>query len=238
MKILDGRKLSEKILNDLKEEIEKKELKLKLAIVLVGDNQDSKIFIKQKRKACELIGIKFELFQFPEQIQQLKLAERIKDIVKSDISGLVIQSPLPKHINTDEVLSLVPKEKDAEFISPVVCAISSLLEEYKISLKNKNIVLVGKGRLVGQPIAAWLRKHNLNFSGIKDIKQADIVISGVGKANLIKGDMIKNGAVVIDVGRDVDFESVCKKASYITPTTGGVGPMTVACLLKNLVINL
>jgi methylenetetrahydrofolate dehydrogenase (NADP+)/methenyltetrahydrofolate cyclohydrolase len=234
-KILDGKKLSKKILNNLKKEIERKKLKLKLAIVLVGEDLDSKIFIEQKRKACELIGINFELFQFPEQIRQIELAEKIKEIIKSDISGLVIQLPLPQCINTDEILSLVPKEKDAEFISPVVCAISCLLEEYKISLINKKIVLIGKGRLVGQPVGDWLKKQNLVFSGVEDIKQADLVISGAGRANLIKGDMIKKGAVVIDVGRDVDFKTVSKKASYFTPTPGGVGPMTVACLLKNLV---
>lgn len=237
MTILDGKKLSQKILNDIKKEIERKKLKLKLAVVLVGEDPDSKIFVNQKRKACELVGINFELFQLPEQIQQVELAEKIKEIVKSNISGLVIQLPLPKHINTDEVLSLVPKGKDAELISPVICAVSRLLEEYKISLKNKKIVLIGKGRLVGQPVADWLRKQDLNFSDIKDIKQADVVISGVGRTNFIKGDMVKKGAVVIDVGRDVDFETVSKKADYLTPTPGGIGPMTVACLLKNLVIN-
>lgn len=235
MKILDGKKLSKKILNDLKKEIERKKLKLKLAVVLVGEDLDSKIFVNQKRKACETVGIDFELFQFPKRIQQTELAEKIKEIVKSDISGLVIQLPLPKHIDTNEILSLVPKEKDAEFISPVVCAISYLLEEYKISLKNKKIVLIGKGRLVGQPVSDWLEKQNLFFSGIEDIKQADLVISGVGQTDFIKGEIIKNGAVVIDVGRDVDFKTVSKKASYLTPTPGGVGPMTVACLLKNLV---
>ena len=235
MKLLNGKKISQKILNNLKKEIERKKLKLRLAVVLVGEDLDSKIFVNQKRKACELVGIDFKLFQFPKQIRQIELTEKIKEIVKSDISGLVIQLPLPKHINADKILNLVPKEKDAELISPVVCAISRLLEEYKISLKNKNIVLIGKGRLVGQPVANWLKKQDLNFSGLKDIKQADVVISGVGRTNFIKGDMIKKGAMVIDVGRDIDFETVSKKAGYLTPTPGGVGPMTVACLLKNLV---
>ena len=235
MKILDGKKLAQKILKNLKKEIERKKLKLKLAVVLVGDDPDSEIFVKQKRKACELVGIDFELFQFPKRIQQTELAKKIKEIIKSDISGLVIQLPLPQRINTDEILSLVPKEKDAESISPVVCAITCLLEEYKISLKNKKIILIGKGRLVGQPVSDWLKKQNLVFSGIEDIKQADIIISGTGRPNLIKGEMVKKGAVIIDVGGDVEFETVSKKASYLTPTPGGVGPMTVACLLHNLV---
>ena len=233
--ILDGKKLAQKILKDLRREIVRKKLKLKLAVVLVGEDSDSKIFIKQKRKACELIGINFELFQFPKKIQQRELAGKIKEIVKSDISGLVVQLPLPGHINTDEILSLVPTEKDAEYISPVVCAIGSLLKEYKISLKNKKIVLIGKGRLVGQPVSEWLKSQNLIFSGIENIKQADIIISGVGRPDFIKGEMIKKGAVVIDVGKDVEFRSVSQKAGYLTPTPGGVGPMTVACLLKNLV---
>jgi len=233
--ILDGKKLAQKILKDLRREIVRKKLKLKLAVVLVGEDSDSKIFIKQKRKACELIGINFELFQFPKKIQQRELAGKIKEIVKSDISGLVVQLPLPGHIDTDEILSLVPTEKDAEYISPVVCAISSLLKEYKISLKNKKIVLIGKGRLVGQPVSEWLKSQNLIFSGIENIKQADIIISGVGRPDFIKGEMIKKGAVVIDVGKDVEFRSVSQKAGYLTPTPGGVGPMTVACLLKNLV---
>jgi methylenetetrahydrofolate dehydrogenase (NADP+)/methenyltetrahydrofolate cyclohydrolase len=234
MKLLDGKKLSQKILKDLKKEL--KESKLKLAIVLVGNNPDSKKFIKQKQKACQFIGIDFKLFKFPAKIQEAKLLKEIKEIIKdSSISGIVIQLPLPKRLNTEKILKSIPKEKDAEIISPVVCAISRILKEYKISLRNKKIVLIGKGRLVGQPVASWLRKQNLKFSSINKIKQADVVISGMGRANFIKGEMIKKGAIIIDVGEDVDFESVSKKAGYITPTPGGVGPMTVACLLKNLV---
>jgi len=234
-KILDGKKLAEKILGEIKKEVEEKQLKLKLAIILVGEDRESKIFIKQKRKACEFIGIDFELFQISERTQQPELIEKVKEIAKSDISGLVVQLPLPKHINADEILNLIPGEKNVESVSPVVCAIASLLKEYKISLKDKKIVLIGRGRLVGQPVADWLNKQNLSFSGMEDIGQADVIISGTGQGGLIKGEMIKKGAMVIDVGGDVDFESVSKKVSYITPVPGGVGPMTVACLLKNLV---
>ena len=156
--------------------------------------------------------------------------------ILESISGIVVQLPLPKDINTDEVLKLIPEEKDAEIISPVVCAIDRILKEYKISLKNKKIALIGKGRLVGQPMAIWLKKQNLKFSysDVDRIKQADIIISGIGKHNFIKGKTIKKGVIIIDVGGDVDFESISEKAGYITPTPGGVGPMTVACLLKNL----
>jgi len=235
-KILDGKKLSQKILNDLKKEIKKNKLKLKLAIVLVGNNPDSQKFIKQKKIACQFMGIDFKLFKFPAQIKGAKLLKEIETIVNDDsISKIVVQLPLAKKFNTEKILKSIPKEKDAEIISPVVCAIDRILKEYKISLRNKEIVLIGRGRLVGQPVAVWLKKQNLKFSSINKIKQADIIISGIGKPNFIKGKMIRKGVIIIDVGQDVDFESVSKKAGYITPTPGGIGPMTVACLLKNLV---
>ena len=261
--ILDGKKLSNKILNNLKAEIKKKRLKLKLAVILIGDNKISQIYIREKKNACLKIGIGFELFRFPLDISQSDLRKEIVKIVKNpENSGVVIQLPLPKHFNSQEILNLIPPEKDIDvlsgksssfsIISPVVKAISELLKEYKISLKNKNIVVVGKGKLVGQPLILWLEKEKANFSVIdqktKDIsiftKKADIIISGTGKPNLITGNTIKEGAIVIDAGTssesgrtigDVDFESVSKKAKYITLVRGGVGPMTVACLLKNLV---
>ncbi|MBU2634970.1 bifunctional 5,10-methylenetetrahydrofolate dehydrogenase/5,10-methenyltetrahydrofolate cyclohydrolase [Patescibacteria group bacterium] len=233
---MDGKKLSEKILEKLRREIKKKRLKLKLTIVLVGENLDSKIFIKQKKKACEKVGIDFELFKFSSKISNLELKKEIKKIVQNpDIKNIVVQLSLPKGLNTEEILNLIPKEKNAEIVSPVVCAVDRILKEYKISLKNKKIVLIGKGRLVGRPVANWLKKQNLKFLDINKIKNADIVISGAGKPNLIKGEMVKKGVIVIDIGKDVDFKSVSKKASYITPTPGGVGPVTVACLLQNLI---
>jgi len=236
MIILDGKKLSEKILKKLKAEIKRKRLKLKLSIVLVGEDPNSKIFVKQKKKACEKVGIDFELFKFSSKISNSELKKEIKKIIQDpNIKNIVVQLPLPKGLNTEEILNLIPKEKDAEIISPVVCAVGRILKEYKISLKNKNIVLIGKGRLVGRPLSVWLRKQNMKFSNIDKIKNADIVISGVGKPNLIKGEMVKKGVIIIDVGADVDFKSVSKKASYITPTPSGVGPVTVACLLENLV---
>ena len=236
MIILDGKKLSEKILKKLKAEIKRKRLKLKLSIVLVGEDSNSKIFVRQKKKACEKVGIDFELFKFSSKISNSELKKEIKKIVQNpNIKNIVVQLPLPKGLNTEEILNLIPKEKDAEIVSPVVCAVDRILKEYKISLKNKRIVLIGKGRLVGRPLSAWLRKQNMKFSNIDKIKNADIVISGVGKSNLIKGEMVKKGVIVIDIGEDIDFKSVSKKASYITPTPGGVGPVTVACLLHNLI---
>lgn len=235
-KILDGKKISEKMLKKLKAEIKRKRLKLKLSIVLVGENSNSKIFIRQKQKACERVGIDFELFKFSSKISNSGLKKEIKKIIQNPhIKKIVVQLPLPKGLNTEEVLNLIPKEKNAEIISPVVCAVDHILKEYKISLKNKSIVLVGKGRLVGRPLSVWLRKQKIKFSNIDKIKNADIVISGAGKPNLIKGEMVKTGVIVIDVGKDIDFKSVSKKAGYVTPTPGGVGPVTVSCLLKNLI---
>jgi len=224
MIILDGKKLSEKILNNLKKEIQKQRLKLKLAVILVNRDPVSDSFARQQEKACQKVGIDFKLFR-------LFSKKEIEKVVKDpNNSGIVI-------INGQEFSNLIPSEKNVEKNSPVICAVDRILKEYKISLKNKNIVLIGKGKLVGRPLAAWLRKQGIKFSNIDKIKEADIVISGVGKRNLITGEMVKKGVVVIDVGRDVDFKSVSKKASYITPVPGGVGPMTVACLLQNLVKN-
>lgn len=217
MKILDGKKLSEKILDNLKKEIKAKGLKLKLAVILNDRDPVSDSFVRQQQRACQKVGIDFELFELSSSKKEIK-----KIIKDPNNSGVVI-------VNN----GVVPPEKNVEKPSPVVCAISRILKEYKISLKNKNIVLIGRGRLVGIPVAKWLHEQSLEFSD--NIKEADIIISGVGKPNLITGEMVKKGVVVIDVGRDVDFKTVSKKAKYITPVSGGVGPVVVACLLQNLV---
>lgn len=230
MTIIDGKKISEKILNKL--DVKKQ---LKLAVVLVGDDPNSKIYVRKKKEACERIGIDFELFEVSGDIQEVELIEEIEKVVKDNtISGIVVQLPLPEHINTDKILKLIPEEKDVESVSPVVCAIDHILEEYNISLENRKIVLIGKGRLVGNPVAEWLSGKGLSFSGIEDIQQADIIISGAGQPNLIKKDMVKQGAIVIDVGGDVSSD-VSEKAGYMTPAIGGVGPVTIACLLENLI---
>jgi len=277
--IIDGRKLSGKILKKIEKEIKKKQLKLKLAVILVGGDLISKLYIQEKRFACANVGIDFELFKFPFKIKELELKKEIKKIVKDPKnSGVIIQLPLDKRFKTQEILDIIPSNKDIDVLSsanisefyggtlsilpPVVSGIRHLLKEYNISIKNKKIVLVGVGRLVGWPLSLWLLKEGASFSvadkTTKNIssltKKADIIISGTGKPNLITGKMVKKGVVVIDAGAsslprvrgklkeggmsrskgDVDFESVSKKAGYITPVPGGVGPMTVACLLENL----
>lgn len=270
MKILNGKKLAGKILARVRINIKNRRKKLGLAVISVGDNPISKIYIRQKEKICLKMGIIFRLFKFPAGIKLEKLKRDIKEIVQDrDNSGIIIQLPLPSNFNTQEILNLIPPEKDIDVLSetslgkfsqktlsilpPVVSGIANLLKKYKIKIKGKNILIIGIGRLVGYPLAIWFLHENATVSVInkysKDIisftKKADILISGVGKPNLIRGNMVKKGAVVIDAGTsvengklkgDVDFKSVSKKAGYITPVPGGVGPMTVACLVDNLVI--
>ena len=241
--ILDGKKLSERILEDLRVKIKKSSKKLKLAAVLVGSDKNSFIFLRQKERACKKVGVDFQLYQFPENISQEELAEEVKKISRNKLChGIIIQLPLPKHIDAEKILSLIHPQKDIDalsgralVLSPVLGGILALLEEYKINIRGKKVAVVGRGRLVGQPVVDWLKKRRLDVTD--DIKKADIIISGVGKPSfVIKGDMVKKGAVVIDAAGDVDQKSVAKKAGYLTPTPGGVGPMTVAMLLKNLLI--
>lgn len=268
MIILDGKKLSEKILENLRNEIEQKQLKLKLAIILVGKNKVSEIFVRGKYEACKKVGIDFKLCSFSENIEEEKLKEKITELATdSEISGIVVQLPLPKNFNTQEILNLIPLKKDVDVLSgvafekfernqlpilpPVVGAIKYFLEEYKISLANKKIVLVGKGKLVGKPLAIWLKNQGLDFSvvdrSVPDIKaitkEADIIISGAGVPGIIKEDMIKEGVILIDAGTSLeqgiikgDIDKLAyKKASFVAPVPGGVGPVTVACLLENLI---
>ncbi len=267
-KILNGKELSEKILAKLKKEVKKSKLKLRLAVIQVGENSVSQVFINQKKKACEKTGINFKLFKFPAEIGLRELKKETEKIVKSKVtSGVIIQLPLPKKFLAEEFLNLIPEGKDIDVLSekslgkfyqgclkilpPTVSGILKLLKSYKIGSIGKNVVIVGAGRLVGFPLATQLLKEKATLSVLNEwtrdapsfTKKADILISGVGKPNLIKGNVVKKGVVVIDAGTsikkgklvgDVDFKSVSKKASYITPVPGGVGPLTVACLLENL----
>ena len=269
MRILNGKKLSGKILANLKKEIKKYKPDLTLVVVQVGENPVSQIFINQKKKACEKVGFNFKLFKFPARISAIELKKEIERIVKNPTnSGGIIQLPLPEKFLPEDFLNLIPEEKDVDVLSkkslgkfyqgtlkilpPTVQGILYLFKNYKIELKWKNVVIVGAGRLVGFPLAIQLLKEKATLSVLNEftkdapsfIKKADILISGVGKPNLIRGNMVKKGVVVIDVGTsikegkltgDVEFKSVSKKASYITPVPGGVGPLTVACLLENLV---
>jgi len=271
MKLLKGQKIAQTILENLKKEIEASGLRLRLAVVLVGENSVSRVFIRQKEKIADSLGIDFKLFHFSEDVSFSNLKKEIQEIcVDPENSGVVIQLPLPPALrkNDQEILNIIPSEKDPDILSennlgkfysdtlralpPVVAAISYLFDNYNINPEEKNVLLVGTGRLVGFPLAVWLLKKEATVSAInkftKDIsfftQKADIIISGVGKPGLIKGDMIKEGAVIIDAGAssekgktlgDVDIKSVEEKAGCLSPVPGGVGPLTVACLFENLV---
>lgn len=270
-KLIDGKKLAEKILKSIKRQIKSRRLKLRLAVVLVGENSVSRVFIRKKGETCEKVGIGFKLYQFEKSISLQELKNAVEKIAEEkDNSGVVIQLPLPGNFDSQEILNLIPPEKDIDCLSqgnldnfykgeplvlpPVVGAVSHILKEYKISIKGKNIAVIGAGRLVGQPVSRWLSNKKARVSLVdkftKNIssltKKADIIISGVGKPGLVLGEMVKNGVVIIDAGTivegnklkgDIDFKSVAKKASYITPVPGGVGPVTIACLLENLIIS-
>lgn len=262
--ILDGKKLSDKILSRLKKEIKKSGKKLRIAGILVGDDPASRVFLVQKEKACKRVGINFKLYKLPKQISNKVLIKRVKEISQNPRNhGVIIQLPLPKQINTQEVLNLIPPNKDIDLLSerslnlpilsPVLKGILELFREYKIKIKGKNVVVVGKGRLVGKPVATWMKERGIrvfvvdastpNISYLT--KKADILVSGTGKPGLIAGKMVKRGVMVIDAGSvkkdkrligDVDFKSVFPKASFITPVPGGLGPMTVAMVIENLIV--
>jgi methylenetetrahydrofolate dehydrogenase (NADP+)/methenyltetrahydrofolate cyclohydrolase len=273
MTILDGKKLSQKI----KEEVKKEATELKekgitpgLAVILVGNDPASQVYVGMKAKACKESGIYSVVHEFPETISQKELLETIEMINKNpNIHGLLIQLPLPKHIDTTKVLEAVDPSKDVDGFHPynvgrLVAGLDSfapctplgvmeMFKEYNIDVKGLDACVVGASNIVGKPMQALLLNefatvdichiHTKNLA--EHTKRADIVIVGVGKINLITADMIKEGAIVVDIGinktedgklvGDVDFENVSKKASYITPVPGGVGPMTIAMLLKNTI---
>ncbi len=270
MKILDGRKIAEKILREIRQEIKAKKKQLILAIVQVGGDAVNESYLKQKQLASEEAGVNFLLFRFSAGVKEEVLAKKITALAKSrKVSGIVIQLPLPKKINSQKILNLIPLKKDPDCLSdaafgrfavgesvvlpPVAGAVKRFLNECQVEVKGKNVVLIGSGRLVGRPLANWFLNQKASLSVLnsstKDIslfvKKADIIVSGVGQPGLIIGRMVKKEAMVIDAGAssengriegDVDFNSVSKKAGYLTPPVGGVGPLAVACLLENLFI--
>ena len=249
--LIDGKKIAEEIKNSLREEILKFGKKLKLAIVQVGDNSVSKKFIEKKVKFAEKIGVETELFNLPAEISTEELRKKITEICfAKENNGVILQLPLPKQIDTQCVLDAIPANKDIDVLSsnknkilpPLVGVIKTIFEKYNIEPVGKNIVVIGRGILVGKPIANWLIDEGVTVSVLnsKTINpsdytlMADIIISGVGKPDLIKSDMVKEGVIIIDVAGDVE-PAVAEKASLFTPILGGVGPITVAMLFKNLV---
>ena len=226
-------------------------------------------FVELKKKAAESLGIGFDLYEFPENVSEKKLLTAIKNISEAkNINGVLVELPLPSHINRQEILDAIPVGKDVDILSsnaqdkfykgdfrvlpPAVEAVKIILEKYKINLKNKKVAVFGQGILVGKPISFWFLKNGANVTTIDEFtknpekfsSKADIIVSGVGKPNLINRKMVKRGVIIFDFGYenlegkmvgDVDSKSVSKKAKLITPVPGGVGPLVVAAVLKNLV---
>ena len=266
--LLDGKKLAEKITTELKTTITEHGKKLSLAVIRVGSDPVIAKFVEQKKRLAGNLGVDFRIYNYEASISTNELRKRISVIVhEADPDGVIIQLPLPAPVNTQYILNSIPPEKDVDVLSarslgnfstgkteifpPVVAAIKVLFEEYGIDYRTKHAVVVGAGMLVGKPVAAWLLNEKVPFSIVDEhtpdisvfTKQADIIVSGVGKPGLITGDIVKEGVVVIDAGTsesngklagDADFESVSKKASYITSVPGGVGPLTVVMIYKNL----
>ena len=271
--IMDGKALSKKIREQVKIEVDRlkeKNIFPKLAVIMVGEDPASKVYVRNKSKACLDTGIEYEEILLSENITMEELLKVIKELnERKDIHGILLQSPIPKSLDILTAFETIDFRKDVDgfhpvnigrltlkkqtFISCTPHGVMKLLEEYNIDLKGTNVVILGRSNIVGKPLAQCLLNEDATVTichsktkNLSEItKNADIVISAIGKPKFVTCDMIKENAVVIDVGinrletglvGDVDFEEVGKKASYITPVPGGVGPMTIAMLLHNVVI--
>lgn len=275
MQIIDGKLVAKVTREQIKQEVERlKALNypnaIGLAVILVGDDPASQVYVRNKIKACDEVGIESYLCKLPADSTFEQVANAIKELNENpEVTGMILQLPLPKHLDENPLLDLIDPDKDVDGChyvqkgrlwtgrdSLVACTplgVMRLLEYYDIELQGKNAVVVGRSNLVGKPLAQLLLDKNCTVTichsrtqNLKDItSRADIVCVAIGKAKFLKADMVKDGAVVVDVGMDrdengklcgdVDFESVAPKCSYITPVPGGVGPMTVTMLIANTI---
>ena len=273
MELINGKELAKKVREELKEEVmklKKKNVYPKLAVIMVGHDKASEVYVRNKNKACQELGIEYEEFLLEENITQKHLISLIEELNnREDIHGILLQSPIPKHLDIREAFDAIDYRKDVDGFNPINvgklsigedCFISctpygvvKMLEEYKIQLEGRNAVIIGRSNIVGKPLIQCLLQKNATVtvchSKTKEIekitKEADILIAALGKPKFVKESMVKEGVVVIDVGinrneegklvGDVDFEKVSKKVAYITPVPGGVGPMTVAMLMSNVI---
>lgn len=271
MTIIDGKKVSATVKDKVKKETEL--LKAKgitpgLAVILVGDDPASRVYVNNKKKACEYVGFKSEEFNLPASTSQEELLSLVDELnSRKDINGILCQLPLPEGLDENAVIEAISPEKDVDafhkqnvgrimigdydFLPCTPAGIMEMLSEYNISVDGKKCVVIGRSNIVGKPMAMLLLHENgtvtICHSHTKNLKEitskADILVAAIGKAKFVTADMVKENAVVIDVGMnrdekgklcgDVDFENVKDKCSYITPVPGGVGPMTIATLMKN-----
>lgn len=273
MILLDGRKVADELLEKVENEVRqvtKSGIPPKLAFILVGHHPASVAYVRQKEKACEKTGISYEHLDFPESVKTEELIHAIEELnQRNDVHGILVQLPLPAHIQMPLVIRAIDPIKDVdgfhaynvgkltlskEFESLVPCTpkgVIKLLDYYHIPIEGQEVVVVGHSNIVGKPLSIMLLNRDATVTtchkSTRDLashtKRADILIVAVGKPNLITADMVKPGAVVVDVGinrvdgkivGDVDFEGVQQKVAYLSPVPGGVGPMTVACLMENM----
>ena len=271
--IIDGKALAKKIRSNLKEEcdeLKSKGIIPKLAVIMVGDNPASKVYIRNKSRACDEVGIEYQEYLLDEDIKQEDLLDLIRRLNNDEtVNGILLQSPIPEHLDINEAFKTITYLKDVDgftpasvgklclgedtFVSCTPLGVIKMFEEYNIDLNGKDVVILGRSNIVGRPlIQCCLQKnatvtvcHSKTKSLEEHTKRADVIISAIGKPKFITADMVKDGVVVIDVGinrdengklvGDVDFNNVEKKASYITPVPGGVGPMTIAMLMHNVI---
>ncbi|MBQ9939112.1 MAG: bifunctional methylenetetrahydrofolate dehydrogenase/methenyltetrahydrofolate cyclohydrolase FolD [Oscillospiraceae bacterium] len=270
-KIIDGKAISEKIRGDIRKDVEAmiaEGITPGLAVVIVGNNPASRTYVNNKKKACAQVGIHSEEYALPEETTQEQLIALVEELNgRSDIHGILVQLPLPKHIDDEAIIAAISPKKDVDafhaenvghimigdhkFLPCTPAGVMELLRESDIEVGGKECVIIGRSNIVGKPMAMLLLQKNgtvtICHSRTKDLaevtRRADILVVAIGKAKFVTADMVKPGAVVIDVGMDrdengklcgdVDFDSVSKVAGYITPVPGGVGPMTITMLLKN-----
>lgn len=268
--IINGKEISAAIREEIKAEVQGMSVRPGLAVVLVGDDPASAVYVRNKSKACAEVGIYSEVYRLPEETGREQLLGLIEQLNQSPlIHGILVQLPLPKHLDPEEVIMAIDPAKDVDAFHPVnvgkimignydflpctPAGVMELLHRSGIEVSGKECVVIGRSNIVGKPQAMLLLHENATVtvchSKTRDLpsvcRRADILVSAVGKPKFVTADMVKDGAVIIDVGMnrdengklcgDVDFEPVSKKASYITPVPGGVGPMTITMLLKNTV---
>lgn len=266
--LIDGKKLASDMRAEIKSGVKNFNREIGLAVVLVGENPASQVYVRNKIKACEDVGIKSYAEYLPADSTEECVENLVKKLVADkNIDGILVQLPLPKHLDAEKILKLIPAEKDVDGFSEentgklcmgedclVACTpngVMKMIERYNIATRGKRAVVVGRSNIVGKPMSMLLLNadatvtvcHSKTENLKKECLNADILVAAIGKAKFITADMVKDGAVVIDVGMnrdgngrlcgDVDFENVKEKCSYITPVPGGVGPMTITMLMYN-----
>ena len=273
MILIDGKKIAAELREELKKEVSNLKVKHNkvpgLTVILIGDLTPSQIYVRNKEKSANEVGLKSEVIKYPDSVEENIILDKIQKLNKDEtVSGILVQLPLPKHIDKQKVIETIDPSKDVDGFhpmnvgnlssgyessvpcTPLVCYL--LIKKIEPNLNGKKAVIVGRSNLNGKPMTQLLLKENctvtITHSKTKDLKaeclEADIIVAAVGIPELVKGDWVKKGSIVIDVGinkidkgivGDVDFKEVSKNAKAITPVPGGVGPMTIACLLKNTI---